>query len=530
MSHDEDLENKKPEEKIPEATPNSGALKLQFPADPIVISETEELLKDSKIRVDALSNCISKDPIIVMELIKIVNSTQFATGRTQITAVSTAIVKIGMTVFVEMLRSFKTRPDISTNGALAYWYEVYRDRAERASEIAKIIASVVAPSLMESAKTSSLFLYTGDMLAVIHLKNRYVAIADEYNKRSQIRYRLMQDQNFDTEKLGLQYLRVNGIPEDIIAAIDIEGQPANEEIAKTKYIVLTADEMIEAYDTERWEKLAPGAKIPPKSAIRMLRASDTQYEQIYSKVGKYLAIGESQAEHLEDSAPAEAEKVTFLEVTEEIKITQNQPEESKHATELENKKVQELSVEDALETSTANEVPAPAEIIAPPVRGPDVNKVEKAVDSIADMIDSAENCEEMLNSILELLIENGAFKRSALIVLDADRSAARIVASRGDSLTAEKTIKINDPLSPLARCFSKVVSQSSRDTKASPFGSKSFAISPLDTTHQTPVALYADCGDDSTMPFFGRRVFRQVVSMLNEVLKDMPGAIPGGKQ
>ncbi|MEZ4753703.1 MAG: hypothetical protein R3A13_05255 [Bdellovibrionota bacterium] len=59
-----------------------------------------------------------------------------------------------------------------------------------------------------------------------------------------------------------------------------------------------------------------------------------------------------------------------------------------------------------------------------------------------------------------------------------------------------------------------------------PFGSKAFALSPIDADHDTPVALYADCGVDGSITFEARRIFRTVVEIHNQKLPSLPGGIP----
>ena len=150
----------------------------------------------------------------------------------------------------------------------------------------------------------------------------------------------------------------------------------------------------------------------------------------------------------------------------------------------------------------------------------------KAVASFAIAIDNAKDAETLLRDLLGMLVGHGLFEKSALIVVAKDKKKALVVAARGPQIKNGQTLLIDDPLSPLAECFSKVQSFGNKESKVSPFGSKAFALSPIDAPHETPVALYADCGNEGAIPFEARRIFRNVIDILNEKLPYLPGSIP----
>jgi hypothetical protein len=176
--------------------------------------------------------------------------------------------------------------------------------------------------------------------------------------------------------------------------------------------------------------------------------------------------------------------------------------------------------------------PKPARVSAPAgqsrVKPPAMAsaKSTKAVSNIANAIDNATDSETLLKDLLGMLVGPGLFKKSALIVVSKDKLRALVVAARGPNITNGQTLVIDDPLSPLAECFSKVQSFGNRESKVSPFGSKAFAVAPVDAPHDTPVALYADCGDEGAIPFEARRIFRNVIDILNQKLPYLPGSIP----
>ena len=154
------------------------------------------------------------------------------------------------------------------------------------------------------------------------------------------------------------------------------------------------------------------------------------------------------------------------------------------------------------------------------------SKSTSVVSAMASMIDSATTADQLLKDLLGMLVGPGLFQKSALIVVAKDKKKALVVAARGPNIGNGQTVVIDDPLSPLAECFSKVQSFGNRESKVSPFGSKAFALAPVEAHHETPVALYADCGNDGSVPFEARRIFRTVVEILNQKLPHLPGSIP----
>jgi hypothetical protein len=165
-----------------------------------------------------------------------------------------------------------------------------------------------------------------------------------------------------------------------------------------------------------------------------------------------------------------------------------------------------------------------ARVVEPPVIN--TRNGTSIVTSITDSFASAKRSEELLAQLLESLVDKGPFEKSALIVVSKDRRSALVVAARGPNIGNGQRLDLDDPLSPLAQCFSKVQSFGNRESPVSPFGSRAFALAPIDADHETPVALYADCGNLGALSFEARRIFRTVVEVLNQRLPSIPGGIP----
>ncbi len=564
-----------------------GPLGLLMPADRDVWNEARRLVTDKNLRVEDLASCASQDPVIVMELLRVANALYFSAGRPPITTARTAVVRLGSDVILETLDRLAERTPIEDDD-ISHWFEVHRSRCKRTALVARILSETAAKTLADDCQAAGLLMHVGEMIAVIHFGLDYVKLAEEHS-RSGIIYRLAQDHKFDVERVCINYLRRQGIPESLLFAIERDGRSRTPDRAVMKPVCLASMEMVEAFDSNRWDKLAPGKKMPPKSAIRMIQITDPQYLKIYERVSEYLfsvrlleekkkqallagvteavapiitadsSATSTDADELQDEITnlIQGGDDNFEELAEEEQYKEHEeeppavPTQSKAAPPPEEeeeeegaiwsikpktiynikeeltpkqKKLDQFNLNTDPKAKKVARVKKPTQIIAPPTLH-SANSA-KTVTTITEMFDKVSNGEELLSKLLAKLVDDGPFEKSALIVVSKDRKNAIVVAARGPNIGNGQTLILDDPLSPLAQCFSKVQSFGTRASKNSPFGSKSYALSPIDADHNTPVALYADCGNDGSVTFEARRIFRTVVEVLNQKLPTLPGGIP----
>ncbi|MBX7136567.1 MAG: HDOD domain-containing protein [Oligoflexia bacterium] len=545
------------EGKAEETKSGGGPFSIQFPPEPTIWNESRKLIADRNTRVENIATCAGQDPVIAMELLRISNAMYFAGGKAPITTLKTAIVRLGNDVVQETLENLKERQPIADED-VSHWFEIHRNKCRRLAIVAKIVGEAASRTLSDDCEAAALLTYVGEMLAAIHLREVYVSLAEEHS-RSGVNYRLAQDHKFDVEKMGLTYLRRQGIPEALVFALDREARPRTPDRAIMKPICAAASEMLDAFDLNRWEKLTPGKTLPPKSAVRMLQISDAQYLKVYERVSEFL-FGDRQAEERKKhqavsevvaSSGAAEVPTTDKELESEIESLMHpaaaaepeQDEEDLETPELPKQAKTSTGIKSVTESlSERNEMfsldklrqggkkvprvqakPGVAKSSAPVLR---TSKGTEAVSNMASAIDTAQSSEQLLTSLLQMLVDDGPFEKSALIVISKDRKNAIVVAARGPNIGNGQKLALEDPLSPLAKCFSKVQSFGNKSSANSPFGSKSFALAPVDADHDTPVALYADCGNDGALSFEARRVFRTVVDILNQKLPQIPGGIP----
>lgn len=546
---------------------SAGVFGTLFPPDARVWGEARKLVADKSIRVEDLAVCASQDPVIVIELLRTSNAMFFAGGRSPITSVKTAIVRLGSDVVLDTLEKMRERPPFD-NERVQHWFETHRSRCRRTAIVARLLGEAVARNLADDCQTAGLFVFLGEMLAVAHFGTLYANLADK-SSRTAVNFRLLQDHKFDVEKMGLNYLRRAGIPEVLLFAIDRDARSRSPERAVLRPLCTSAGELVDAFDNNRWERFAPGKVIPSKSAIRMLQMNDSQYLKVYERASEYLFSAKLTEERTKQQAVWTAQSIAAAADT--------PPEPSADGQSSERESL-ESEIENIIQERASGEMeavpPPPPPVssaptaIAPPQRQetqiqevatdlkdndsafalkktPErrVPRLEKkdsptppprlrtskgteVVSNIASMFDQAETSEDLLSKLLQMLIDNGPFQKSALIVVSKDRKHAIVVAARGENISHGQKIALDDPLSPLAHCFSKLQSFGSKKNSSSPFGSRSFALAPIDADHATPVALYADCGERGALTFEARRIFRTVVDILNQRLPTIPGGIP----
>lgn len=561
MSTDsQDISGANPTDVSPDGAPKGtgGALSLMLPPDQAVWNEARKLAADKTIRVEDLATCCIQDPVIVLDLLRTSNAMFFAGGKSNITSIKTAIVRLGSDVVIDTLEKMSERPQIEEE-EVSFWFELHRSRCRRTAIVSRILSEALARTLTDDCQAAALLLSIGDMLAVAHFGQKYVELAEELSK-SGLNYRLAQDYRFDVEKMGVSYLRKYGIPEALLFAIERDGRARSQERVLIKPIIWASIELVEAFDSNRWEKFAPGKTLSSKSSLRMLQIPDNQYLKIYERCSEYLFAARLQEERKKHGTTA----VQAVTSAEPVAVADDSSSETDSLQDdiqnlLKGGSVAEVaSAEEAFDqveppsapaaqpSMRAVEESAPGDDFAitkspgpaaKPARAtssrpkdpqpePLTSAAKEIMQSMSGLMEEAKSGEELLTQLLDMLVKSGKFEKSALIVISKDRKKAKVVAARGPNIGNGQTLIIDDPLSPLASCFSKVKSWGSRESKESPWGSKAFAVAPIDAAHETPVALYADCGTDGAITFEARRIFRTVVQALNQRLPEIPGGIP----
>lgn len=496
-----------------------------LPADSEALSQALQLAKNGKQDTSALVPMLLQDPVLVIEVLKEANNSSFAGGATTLTALRPAIVRLGAERVYDLLTQISGREAISEQKSLLF-FQRHRSRCKRIGRIAQIIAEVIARHVREECEVIGLLSSIGDMLAVFHFGETYIELAED-SPRATVNYRLVKHHQFDVQKSGIAYLRRSGIPEFITTIIDEEIPLPQPEQKMMRLMYRAAIELVDTFDNDKWDKLAPKKELPPSSILRLLKLNERQHIAIYSKADAYLShmsaidrgrdrLLEDQIETKDDDTDWDTEDEWETEddwswfdegdyepepITESLEDTLSDSQEPQY-TDLDS------DLDDLLDIDTSG-----SEI---ELEGTLPGKEARAETSFFSLYES------ILGDSLNELI-TGPFSTAALISFSQDKKEATIVVQRGNA-HSETTISISDNNSPLLRALSKTHTFSSRNDNQSPFGSNSYAISPLVTETPTPLALYADCGSHPAITLHGRRLFRDMVQRLNEKIQTLPKA------
>mgnify|MGYP002381284258 CR=1 FL=1 len=511
-----------------DAKPVPSVMNTVLPPELTIWYEARRLCGDPNMSVDELAACIAQDPVLVIEFLKIANGMSIGGTKQTTTTIKGSIIRLGSEFTIDTLNSVEARTQLSDPG-VSNWFETHRSRCTRTAIIARMIAEVQAKHIADECQVAGLLSFVGELIAVAHFREKYVKIA-ENNTRTGTIFRLATDFKFDVRSVGFSYLTKQGLPQIILSALDQDSSAKSGDKMIMKPIVASANELIDAFDSGKWGKYAPGKLLPSKSPLRLLSIQESQYTKIYERATQYLFLTRQQDEKKRyeketkvmqrptiEEAPPAAPAAKKEDISERQRTISNLNDEINNLL--------SFSFTDIPTATTSSFEIDRSQIAAetPPVK---TKSIQTIVTSIASELNNASNSEELLSSILDKLITSGPFEKTALIVVAKDKTHAKVVAARGPNIGSGQQINISDPLSPLAQSFSKVRSFGKQSSDVSPFGSNSFAVAPIDAQYENPVALYADCGSKASITFEARRVFRSVVELLNEKLPTLPGGIP----
>ncbi|MCB0344490.1 MAG: HDOD domain-containing protein [Bdellovibrionales bacterium] len=524
---------------------SGGPQSMEMPAASYIVREARRLAGDRNVRVSDIATCVSQDPILILELLRVANSIHFIQDRPPITTAQTAVVHLGSQQVVEIIDKVGERAPLE-DGDVYRALETLRFQAQRISICARVLANATRKDLASEAQTTALMSVLGHMMACYYFGYEYVSLSNELN-RSSLAYRLSNHYNFDIRTQQMAYLRRHGFPEVLAFALDRDMTCKTPWRQPLRYLVQSAVELVEAWDGGKWEKYAPGQRLSSKSAVRLLQLKDDQYENVYQRCEEYLSsLSEVPAftedKKSSDDADAGRDAGGPIELDELDDDNDDvgesiENQEQNGAAEEGASLVEPISVDDiAPDSITAfmfANLPEPEfdeiedfDLENPPEDFKYSRQAQWVIDEFAELFTGEEDPFRVLEDVMQRLIYRGPFSRAAVLKLSKDRRNAQILAAVGDGLESGTTISFKDPLSPVAGCRTQVKSFNAGKVEhtVAPFGITSFAVSPLNIEDDTPVALYADCGHDDSMPFEARRIFRYLVALINSIMPNIRDA------
>jgi hypothetical protein len=351
-----------------------------------------------------------------------------------------------------------------------------------------------------------------------------------------------------------------------------------------RHIAEAASELVDAFDADKWGRYSPSRELPNNSALRFLTLEVNQYAKVYERLGEYLSLARQETEQAqlnpngiasqgrqiekpsaETTTPVGLTPASEEALSEELSgsrsvrpsVVQFEPEQTFNYS-------SSLSLNDSGSIFTESHKPQgesrpPAPGASFPSR--ELNQTQgtflfpaipprtfeeaadfsaqdkprvsssaakRALSALSELVENVGKTQDLLEELLQLLISEGPFVRSGIFVVSENGRSARLLRALGGDLEAGKEIVFSDPLCPLSACLNQIRSFNTQGMPdlAAPLGVSAYAVSPLNVDHPTPVFLYADCGDDGSMSFESRRLFRYVVGLLNQILPSMEPGLP----
>ncbi len=489
-----------------------------------------QTLTEEGVRVEVLNEQVLLDPVITLEVLRIANGLKNIAGGKLVLSTKAALLALGLSRVREISRDLLDNCP-RFNEDEEFWIKVIKQKAKQTGVVAGIIAGYVDPKFIPESHSLGLMSSFGDLIAIKQVGKGFIMMLEEGLRRSKVKYRLSQQFRFQVDLEGVEYLKQSAVPAVVTNVLDLDNTNLSPDENRYRAICFSAIEFVEAHLEERFERLSPEHSIPPKSFRRMLQLPEDRYKALYEEIKIFLEQGEVHLEekmqdNLGDQMLTGEEEVLPGEAAAPVEEALQPEGEGGEDAEQPSSEFDVDLDDDGPPIITSGASEQVEELVPPPDDGPEISKSERMLPEFIDMFEQVQTLDVLIPRLLEMLIEEGPFLRSAILVISPDEGKAVPVIMRGASLEETRDVNLSDPLSPLSKFQSQVVSYSRKDSGVSPFGSPIYALSPLDVNHPHPVALYADCGDEPVLGFEARRLFRKVVNILNSLLPQMGGSIP----
>lgn len=283
--------------------------KIALPVDIKTCMAARQIADNDKHMVEVAGR-VSQDPVMVLEFLKTVNRFDFAAREGSITTLLPALVRLGSEEVIQILLTLRSRPVIK-NPVIAKWVEIHRTKGRRLAVVGKTLAELVVHGLRDDCLAAAALMPIGDMIGAIFLEEEYCTLAEKL-PRAKLNYQLAQHNNFDVEKMTIRFLNKQGIPELLVNTLNLDTKIENVERARSRTVCFAAAEMIEAFDTDRWDRYEPGRTLHPKSFVRNLWLPQKDYTVAYERVARYLfdfrLAAKREEEAANECAPAAEQK------------------------------------------------------------------------------------------------------------------------------------------------------------------------------------------------------------------------------
>lgn len=257
-----------------------------LPANMHVVAQCRQLLTSGKSRPNDIAESMLRDPVIVIEIMRLANQL-LATGyRPAVTSLRSGVSRLGSQFMLQTLSSLELRtivftPDVASN------YAQLVETSYTTSRLAEIIALHCSPGLSEEARIAGLFSELGHLLACAKLGPIYVSLAKDCNRLS-LAHKLRKMKHFNIELALKDTLQGYGLARIFIAALDPELPVERRQETELRFIISGAKELVHAKERDRLAKYGPAQDLPGTSAFRILNMPERTYRVFYEAVETYF--------------------------------------------------------------------------------------------------------------------------------------------------------------------------------------------------------------------------------------------------
>jgi hypothetical protein len=472
-----------------------------------IIERALQALNSWEITPEQVADLFSEDPVLTLIVLREANRKE---GRNTCT-IEDAVKVLNRDRLMDLLqRSTNQCGELSKD--LQKALRGFQRKSHLTAKTAKMISQLVAGEYGASALTCATLLYVGEILALTSLGNRLAFIAQSQTTQRNLRQETLNQLDFSMSQAESAFLTGIGIPADIHPLTPSALAEADDKTRLTAAICMASVEIVESFLSG-----IPGSSTPhsqqSNSAVEQLIPDKSQRDELLATVTKALVA-------INGNSPPSKEPKKVKAVPPPGKIRREDID---------------TTVEYDVECSTPVMIVSPdgsrqIQGIAPPEMPqlPD-RQLEEILKETTTIVETTADASELLTRVMDKLVQT-VFQRCALIEIVNDERVAFAIKMRGDDLAGAEEVEFYSDLSPLARQSSTVQSFASDPKDCSPFGSKAFALAPLDAKHDRPIALYADCGQDVILNLAARTIFRSVIECLNEKLPLASGKFPPSNQ
>ncbi|MCS6893604.1 MAG: HDOD domain-containing protein, partial [Deltaproteobacteria bacterium] len=419
-------------------------------------------------KIDEVVLTALQDPVLVLHIFsKISKNPELATTGTDLKLL---VLRLGFGELRSLVDSLLEK-HVDLAPEIDFLYQRKILKLVRIGVVARILAEGVAKNLAEEVPALGVICNIGELLVMTKYQRDYLKVYEESTTQN-FYSKFTKHFGINVQTSTIHLLKVVGVSSTISKIIDTD-EPVQGDLLTLRNLVFGADELVQAFETDKLSRYSPGSILPSKSFLRLLPFSDNLYARTFERISLFLY-----------------KKVTM----EPTQTTESDFDLDKLEMDLSSLLDNSGTVEpNYLESLSENSMLEFAPY-------PDNLKL------FENVINNASDFSSLCSALLLKLVDSNLFDRSALIEVDFFSKRLILVESKGEGFQTNVFEIDKVLLNSLNR--TKVKSSHISTVIDLPLGSKTYACMPLPTTDKLYL-LYADT-KNKPIGFDLRKTFREV--------------------